>query len=260
MIPVQSIAIDSLVPEPNQLIAEVATAVVAIVSVIAVVRFCIKKQIWWPLWVVVSGTMVFLHEPLYDHLMGLWFLDEGQRNAVTTYGIHVPIWLPIVYVAYYGCTPIWYWHKFQQGMTMPKVLTYFTISALLAGLAEIFYINIVGLYTYQDHQPFMVWNYPIFLAIVNGVPPFLAAIILHRLVPILKGWEHVVLLGVLPFSFASNTFGTGILYLAARHLSVTPPMWALSLLALQFAAGTYLTIWIAARLAGIDRTGNLEQN
>lgn len=259
MIPVQSIAIDATVPEPNQLIAEIATTIVAVSAVIAVIRYCRRRKVWWPLWIVASGTLVFLHEPLYDHLMGLWFFENGQRNALTTYGIHVPVWLPIIYIAYYGCTPIWYWNKFQQGLSMSKVLGFFSISAILAGLAEIFYINIVGLYNYQDHQPFMLWNYPVFMAIVNGVPPFLAAIILHRLVPLLKGWENIMLLGVLPFSFAANTFGTGIFYLAARHLSETPPMWVLSLFALQFAVATYATIWVAARLAGIGTTGHSQE-
>ena len=259
MIPVVTSAADSPVPEPNQLIAEVATLLVAIAAVVALLRFCAKNKIYWPLWILASGTLVFLHEPLYDHLMGLWFFAEGQRTAIITYGIHVPIWLPIIYVAYYGCTPVWYWHKFQQGMRMSRVLIYFTVSVLLAGLAELFYINFVGLYNYQDHQPLMVWNYPIFVAVVNGVPPFLAAIILHRLLPILKGWEHLLLLGVLPFAFAANTFGTGIFYLAARHLHETPAMWVLHLLAVQFAVATYATIWIAARLAGIGTNELAEQ-
>ncbi|MBT8340004.1 MAG: hypothetical protein KJP07_08320, partial [Desulfatitalea sp.] len=231
MIPVQTMGVDALVPQPHQLIAEAASSVVAIASVLAVLRLCTKRRIWWPLVIMASGTLVFLHEPLYDHLFGLWFLAEGQRNAVITYGIHVPVWLPIIYVAYYGCSPIWYWTKFEGGMSMRDVFVYFTVSALLAGVAELFYINLVGLYNYQDSQPFMIWNYPVFVAIINGVPPFLAAIILYRLVPLLRGWEHIVLLGVLPFSFASNTFGSGIFYLSARHLSQTPSMPVLSIAA-----------------------------
>lgn len=253
MIPVQSLGIDMPVPQTNQLIAEIATSVLAVVAVAAVLRFCIKRKIWWPLVIVASGTFVFLHEPLYDHLFGLWFFIEGQRTAVVTYGIHVPVWLPIIYVAYYGCTTIWYWNKFERGLTMRGVFNNFLISVLLAGLAEMFYINLVGLYNYQDSQPFMIWNYPIFVAVINGVPPFLAAIILYRLVPLLKGWEYIMLLGVLPFSFASNTFGMGMLYLSARHLQETPSMTVLHLAALTAVIGTFCTIWMAARLAGIGR-------
>jgi hypothetical protein len=136
---------------------------------------------------------------------------------------------------------------------MRVVFLYFTISVLIAGACEIFYINLVGLYNYQDSQPFVVWNYPIFVAIINGVPPFLAAIILYRLVPLLKGWEQLVLLGVVPFAFASNTFASGFLYLAARHSSEHPSPVLLHLTALSAVVGTYAVIWIAAKLAGFGR-------
>jgi hypothetical protein len=135
---------------------------------------------------------------------------------------------------------------------MRGVFLYFTISVLLAGTAEIFYINFVGLYNYQGPQPFEVWNYPVFVAVINGVPPFLSAIVLHRLVPLLHGWEKIVLLGVVPFAFASNTFGSGFLYLAARH-SETPSAPLLYATAIVAVVGTYGVIWIAARLAGLGR-------
>jgi hypothetical protein len=253
MIPVKSLSVDHLVPQTNQFIATGLTTLIAAVSVLAVLVFCVRRRIAWPLLIVVSGTATFLLEPLYDHLYGLWFFAEGQRSAVVTYGIHVPIWLPIIYVAYYGCTTIWYWSRFERGISMRAVFLYFTISVLLAGACEIFYINLVGLYNYQDSQPFVLWNYPIFVAIINGVPPFLAAIILYRLVPLLKGWERIVLLGVVPFAFASNTFGSGFLYLAARHSSEHPSALLLHVAAVSAVLGTYAVIWIAAKLAGVGR-------
>jgi hypothetical protein len=254
MVPVRSISVDHLVPQTNQLIATGVTALIAAASVLAVVLFCVRRRITWPLLIVVSGTATFLLEPLYDHLYGLWFFAEGQWSAVTTYGIHVPLWLPIIYIAYYGCSTIWYWSTFERGISMPRVFVYFTLSVLLAGTAEVFYINVVGLYNYQDAQPFVVWNYPVFVAIINGVPPFLAAIILYRLVPLLKGWENVALLGVLPFAFASNTFGSGFLYLAARHSSEYPSPVLVRAAAISAVVGTYTVIWIAAKLAGIGRS------
>jgi hypothetical protein len=68
----------------------------------------------------------------------------------------------------------------------------------------------------------------------------------------LKGWEHLALLGVLPFAFASDTFGSGFLYLAARH-SEHPSSLLLHVTALLAVAGTYTVIWIAAKLAGVGR-------
>ena len=50
--------------------------------------------------VVIGGLVTCLQEPQYDHLYGLWFKEQGQVNAFTTHGIHVPLWLPIIYIAY----------------------------------------------------------------------------------------------------------------------------------------------------------------
>lgn len=250
MAPVSSDAIDKLVPHTGQLIGLSITSVIAVAALISVLIFCFRKKIGWPLLVVVSGTMTFLLEPLYDHLYGLWFFEEGQWPAVTTYGIHVPIWLPIIYIAYYGCGTVWYWNRLERGANMKVIMTFFAIEVLLAGLAEQFYINVVGLYEYQSRQPFVIFNYPIFVAIVNGVPPTLAGIILYRLVPRLKGWEKIALLGVVPFAFAANSFGSGWLYLAARHTADPSPL-LLHVTAAIAALGSILVIWIAGKLAGV---------
>jgi hypothetical protein len=258
MAPVTSAAVDHLVPQSGQLFGLVATCLVTLAALTATLLFCYRRKMWWPLLVIVSGTMTFLLEPLYDHLFGLWFYEEGQWTAITTYGIHVPIWLPIIYVAYYGCGTIWYWNRLERGATMKILMTYYAIEVFLAGLAEMFYINAVGLYGYQTRQPFVIWNYPIFVAIINGVPPTLAGIILYRLVPIIKGWEKLALLFVVPVAFAANSFGSGWLYLATRHRE-DPSELAIYLTAALAAMLSVGVIWFAGRLAGVGQRDAVAQ-
>ena len=260
MAPVVSSGIDHAVDDTSQLIATVLTCAVTLVSVALVLRLCLRERISWPLLVLVSGVATFLCEPLFDHLYGLWFFSDGQWQAVETYGIHVPIWLPIIYVSYYGAWTVWLVRRFQRGATMRQVATLFLASAALAGLAETLYIQVFDLYVYQDHQPLAVADYPVWAAVVNGIPPFLAAIIYVRLVPLLRGWENLALLFVVPVSFTAE-FGCGWLYLAARHGSEDPSMLLLSFLALLTAALCFGLVMLAARLAGIDRPldgGSLE--
>ena len=109
MAPVITTAVDQLVPQANQTIAIYATIAVAIVSFVLVIRLCANRQVWWPLLILISGTLASMQEPLYDHLFGLWVYEQGQITAYTTYGIHVPLWLPIIYFAYYGCGTMWLW-------------------------------------------------------------------------------------------------------------------------------------------------------
>lgn len=251
MAPVDSIGIDAPVDPTAQLIGTVITAVIAVSMLGATLTLCRRERIWWPVLALVSGSMTCFLEPLYDHLYGLWFLTEGQWNAFVAYGIHIPVWLPMIYVAYYGSCTVIFWYRLHKGATMRDIAVHFTISVLLACAAEQFYINVVHLYNYQDHQPFYLLNYPFFVAIVNGVPPMLSGIIYYRLVPILTGWSKVILLFVVPFSFAANSFGSGWLYLPYRHGGENPSMVVLTLLALLTAVLSITVIWTAARLAGI---------
>lgn len=251
MAPVDTFGIDAPVDPTAQLIATIVTAIIAVTMVGATLVLCRRERIWWPLLALVSGTATCFLEPLYDHLYGLWFNAEGQWNAFVTYGIHIPVWLPMIYIAYYGSCTVIFWYRLHKGATMRHIAIHFAISVALAGLAEQFYITVTGLYNYQDHQPFFFLNYPWFVAVVNGVPPMLAGIIYFRLVPILTGWSRWILLFVVPFSFAANSFGSGWLYLAYRHASEDPSMVVAHLLATLTAVLSCTVIWTAARLAGI---------
>lgn len=254
MAPVDSQGVDSaVVGDTAQLLATLLTSAIAVAAVLATIALCRRQRISWPLLVLVSGGATFLLEPLFDHLYGLWFFTENQWTAIETYGIHIPIWLPIVYVPYYGAWTVWLVGRFSRGATMREVANLFLASVALAALAETLYIQVFDLYVYQDSQPFHVADYPVWVAFVNGVPPFLAAIVYVRLVPLLRGWAQVALLGVVPVCFAADSFGSGWLYLAARHSGEDPPMALLTILALVAVASCFGMVMVAAKLAGLDR-------
>jgi hypothetical protein len=253
MAPVTSNAIDQSVGHTDQLLATVITSVIVAAGVLWTLAYCRRERVTWPLFVLVSGCATFLCEPLFDHLYGLWFFSDGQWQAVETYGIHVPIWLPIVYIFYYGVWTVWLVLRFRRGASLTQVAVLFLASGVLAGLFETLYIQVFSLYEYQDHQPLAIGNYPVWVAFVNGIPPFLAAIIYVRLIPMLRGWENLALLFVVPVAFAAE-FGDGWLYLAVRHGSQDPSMLLLSILGPLTAVLCLGLVLLAARLAGIDRT------
>jgi len=253
MAPVHSQGADAHVAgDTAQLIATLLTSAITVTAVIAVIVFCRRQRLTWPLFVLVSGGATFLLEPLFDHLYGLWFWTENQWTAIETYAIHIPIWLPIVYVTYYGAWTTWLVQRFSRGATMREIAGLFAASAALAAAFETLYIQVFELYVYQDSQPLHLADYPVWVAFVNGVPPFLAAIVYVRLVPLLRGWAQLALIGVVPVCFAADSFGSGWLYLAARHASGDPPMALLTSLALFTVASCFGMVLVAARLAGLD--------
>lgn len=254
MAPVNSQGIDSaVVGDTAQLLATLLTSGITVAAVVATIVVCRRQRIVWPLLVLVSGGATFLLEPLFDHLYGLWFFTENQWTAIETYGIHIPIWLPIVYVTYYGAWTVWLVRRFDRGATMRGIATLFLGSVAMAAAFEQLYIQVFDLYVYQDSQPFHVADYPVWVAFVNGVPPFLAAIVYVRLLPLLRGWYSLALVGVVPVCFAADSFGSGWLYLAARHSGEDPPMVLLSILALVTVASCFGLVLAAAKLAGLDR-------
>lgn len=107
------------------------------------------------------------------------------------FGISVPVWLPIIYVPYYGCWTVYLINRWSRGATARDVTKLYLVSVALAATAEMFYINVVGLYNYQDDQPFLISGYPPWVAFINGVPPFLASLVYLRLIPKLRGFEHL---------------------------------------------------------------------
>jgi hypothetical protein len=252
MAPVHSLGGDvKAVDETAQLLATILTSGITIAAVIATLLFCRRTGVGWPVLILISGGGTFLLEPLFDHLYGLWFFEENQVTAITTYGISIPVWLPIVYVTYYGAWTVFLRERFTKGATVKQVAGLFLASVALAAAFEQLYIQIFELDVYRDSQPLYVTGDPVWVAVVNGVPPFLAAIVLVRLVPLATGWYRLSLLGVVPAAFAADSFGTGWLYLAARHSGEAPPMWLLTCLALLTVAACFGTVLTAAKLAGI---------
>jgi len=253
MAPVDSPAVDSAVNATGQMLATLITYAVALTVIVAVGLLCRRERTAWPVLALLSGALTCLLEPLYDHLYGMWFPTQGQWTLFATYGMSLPVWLPPIYLAYYGGGAVLVWRLLSRGANARDVFRLYLGMVALAVLAEEIYINVFGVYNYQDSQPFVVFGYPIFVAFVNSVSPMVAGAVYFRLVPLLRGWSRVALMSVIPVCFAADAFGTGFLYLAVRHSTDDPPMLLMSLLALTCVAGSAGFVWISALLATAER-------
>jgi hypothetical protein len=162
MVPVHSFGVDSgILSNSAQLLAVLITSVLTLATVVATLIYARKRRIVWPVILLVTGGITCVLEPLFDHLYGLWFVTKGQWTAFETYGISVPVWLPIVYVAYYGAWTVWLTNRWQKGATPAQVTKLYLASVAIAFSAEQFYIQVLGLYNYQDSQPLYVAGYPV---------------------------------------------------------------------------------------------------
>ena len=260
MAPVITEGIDTAVWPTGQLIATVLTFGLAAWALVWVAAICRRERILWPALVLVSGTLTCLMEPLFDHLYGLWFREQGQWHLYTTFGSHQPIWVPAAYMAFYGGATVYIARAVTKRPTMRTVWTMYGFIVAMAVAAEMTYVSLLRVYEYQDSQPFVVFGYPIFLGFTNAMSALVSGLIVARLAPMLRGAAQLYLILLVPMAFAAGLFGTGILYLSVRHSVDNPNMLLVHVAALTVVAGIAGTVAMLGRhlvvapaLAGTDQ-------
>jgi hypothetical protein len=259
MAPVISDGIDAPVSELGQWVATVLTYGLAVAVLVWILVLCRRERIVWPLFVAVSGTLTCLMEPLFDHLYGLWFLEEGQWHLYTTFGSAQPIWVPAAYLTFYGGATVFIARFIERRPTMRTVWTMYAFIVVMAIAAEMTYVSVLGVYQYQDSQPFVVFGYPIFLGFTNAMSALVSGIVVYRLAPLLKGAGYLYLIPVVPMAFAAGLFGSGILYLSVRHSVDNPPMVLVHIAALTVVAGIASTVGLLGKLLVVGKSESAAQ-
>lgn len=247
MAPVTTEGIDTPVWATGQWIATLLTFGLALFVIIWVATICRRERIVWPVFVLISGTLAALMEPLFDHLYGLWFREEGQWHLYTTFGSHQPIWVPAAYLTFYGGATVFIARTIAKRPAIRTVWIMYAFIVVMAIAAEMTYVSVLRVYEYQDSQPFVVLGYPIFLGFTNAMSALVSGIIVYRLAPRLRGAAQLYLIPLVPTAFAAGLFGSGILYLSVRHSVDNPPMLLVHIAALTVVAGIASTVALLAR-------------
>jgi hypothetical protein len=244
----EELGVDSPVDEAGQIVSVVLTFGLAIAAIVWVFLLWRRERIVWPVFVLIGGTLTCLLEPAFDHMYGLWFNVEGQWSLYETFGSKQPIWVPAAYTALYGGATIIVIRTLAKRPQISTVWRMWAAIVVMSIVAEMAYVSILGVYEYQDHQPFVVAGYPIFLAFTNAMSGVVGGIVLYRLIPLVKGWSQLALITIVPMAFAADLFGTGIVYLSVRHGFEDPSMVLLSLAALTVSGGIAATVGLLGRV------------
>jgi len=248
MAPVVTNGIDTPVSEVGQWVATGLTWALGLAVAVWIVTLCFRERTLWPLCVAISGSLACLMEPLFDHLYGLWFLEQGQWHLYTTFGSAQPVWVPAAYLTFYGGATVFIARHLKRHTSMRSVWQMYWFIVAMAVVAEMTYVSILHVYEYQDSQPFVVFGYPIFLGFTNAMSALVSGIMVFRLVPVLKGWGYLSLIPLVPMTFAAGLFGSGILYLSVRHGIEDPPMALVSIAALTVVGGIASTVALLGKL------------
>lgn len=246
--PLNTHVVDHQISAAGQWAATVATFTVALAAVAYVVVLWRRERIVWPIFLAVSGAVTSLMEPLFDHLYGLWFTERGQWHLYTTFESPQPIWVPAAYLALYGGVAVFIARTIAKRPAMRTVWTLYAGVVAMALVAEILYVRVFDVYSYQGPQPYVVLGYPVFLAFTNAMSALASGIIAFALAPRLRrARDCVSLLTLVPSTYGAGLFGAGILYLTVRDGAYHAPTAVLYVAALTVVGGIALTIDTLAR-------------
>lgn len=260
MIPAIADGIDVPVNSAGQWIATVLTFGLAAAVLTWVAIISRHERIAWPWFVLISGTLTCLMEPLFDHLYGLRFLEKGQWQLYTTFDSPQPIWVPAAYLAFYGGATVFIARRLTRHPSKRTVWSMYGAIVVMAIAAEMTYVSVLGVYVYQDSQPFVVLGYPIFLGFTNATSTVVSGILVFRLRALLPSTAQPYLIPIVPMAFAAGLFGCGIVYLSVRHSVDRPPMLLVHVAALTVVAGIASTVDLLGRLLVAPVTEDVAAN
>ncbi|NGY07033.1 hypothetical protein [Solimonas terrae] len=211
---------------------------------LAVVRVR-RERSWFALLIVAAVAFGSLIEPLYDiayHL--LWFVP-GQWTLFTSFGLPQPIWVMSAYIVVFAGPALLLYPKIERGINLVQLFRLAGITALTTAAFEIIAIQ-GGTYMYYGPQPLRLFEYPLWIAVLEADQITTFTIVAVQLRARTRGELPLLGLFVLfPANFCFSNLGAGFPGLIAINTnSPSPLLIALAaLLSVVFAA---IALWLVA--------------
>jgi hypothetical protein len=205
---------DMVVPETMQTVMTVAVGSVLALMLIGLTVVCVRKRTPLYLFIMGGGAICMFNETALDILGHCYFPETGDWQAYSMLGRAVPVWVALAYVAYFG------------GLTAIEVLCLrrgVSRKQIWIGVLSIEGLNCLlelpplskDLYTYYGEQPLRIaGEFPAVWLVFNCVGSFLAATIIFRALPYLKG-PRMLFVVLIPPVCQHAAFWLGLPYVAA---------------------------------------------
>jgi len=198
----------------------VAGAAVVLFALPWAIRAAMNKN-WVPVLVILSGLICSLEEAMLDMLGHLHWADD-LTGVYTNFGITVPLLIPLCYVAFLGLQSYFNYFVIRNGATFKTFLMLLAMGGILDAVMETIGINL-NVYEYYGVQPFELFGFPYWWAFINSASFVTVGILLHIMVPRLKGWKQLLILVAAPYGMAATYFTVGWIHLIAHNSSL--PEW-----------------------------------
>lgn len=186
-------------------------------------RLAKQERSIFPVVLVVAVAVGSLIEPLYDISYHLHWLDAGQQwTLFTSFGLPQPVWVMPAYVMVFGMPALLMYRSLARGVTLKRVFTLAALTAFTTAVFEITAINL-GLYVYYGESPWRVFNYPLFIAFMEGAQITGFAVLAALLSLFATKQVHALaLFAIFPGNFALETLGAGFPTVILQNTSPNP--------------------------------------
>lgn len=217
-----------------------ATAVILAVAV----RRTMRDRSALPVLVVFAVAIGSLIEPLYDIAYHLLWYVPGQWTLFTSFDLPQPIWVMPAYVVVFAGPTLYLYPKFAAGVSRREILRYAGLTVVTTAAFETAAINL-GLYTYYGPHAFRLFNYPLWISVMEAGQITGFAVLTAALHNAAKRQSALLSVFVLyPAHFAYALLGAGFPALIAINTAAPsmPLLWATAVVSMICAAGALMMV------------------
>jgi hypothetical protein len=201
--------------------------------------------------ILLGGGLTTVAEPLIDVMGACWHPKFGQPIVFEFMGRYMPVWIVMVYFAFFGAQGTLCYHQMQKGITMRQV-RYLAILPMVADMLIEEIALPTGLYMYVGNQPLILLkSVPFWWLPCNSLGMMLGIALVYLLAPHLKGLKALLLLVVLPIADVIGYVAIGLpSFIVINTAGV--PWWLMQLGGIATYALAFVLLEFIARLVATD--------
>lgn len=211
---------DMVAPDTIQTVMTVATGSAMVLLLGIATYFCVRGRTPLYLLIMAGGAICMFNETALDVLGHCYFPEIGDWQVYETLDRAIPAWVAFAYVAYFGGLTAVEVFCLRRGVSKKQILIGLISIESLNCLLELPPLK-KDLYTYYGEQPLRIaGEFPAVWLVFNCVGSFLAACIIFKALPYLKG-PRMLLVVLIPPVCQHAAFWLGVPYIAAINSDVS---------------------------------------
>jgi hypothetical protein len=169
----------------------------------------------------IGGLLTSCFEPLADYMGLLWFADDNVAITWNLLGRHIPLYVLLGYVFFFGLQAYIDYRAIRLGMKA-KYFVYSFAIAWLFDLALQATGATFGLYKYYGNNPFLVFGAPVWWFTIDGIAVILIAFVLFSLRHNFTGVGRLMPILIVPATYAGWNAAVGLPIFTALNSNFDP--------------------------------------